>query len=68
MTKDSWGRTYYGDQGSVGQWKVDVISRSDDDNDVVALTPRAWPNYYLYVTKDATGTLGGYKGNPRGDA
>lgn len=62
MTRDGWARTWYGDQGSVGRWTVQVVEKIDANTDVVIIRPKSNSNQYLYVTKDATGTLGGWTG------
>lgn len=69
MTRDGWARTWYGDQGSVGRWKIEVIETINAYKDIVILRPKSNLNQYLYVSKDATGTLAGWTGgNPYTDS
>jgi len=60
-------RTWNGDAGAAGQWQVTVVQNKSEGVDVITLQPRAWPDWYLYVARDAWGTLLLWQGSPAED-
>ena len=65
MQNDETGnvRGWKGDPGPQGHWKVDQIPDTIDDPRYL-LSPKQWPNWYMYMQSDDTGNVRGWKGDP----